>query len=207
MNESIAKYSIRLQKALETINQKNLDKLTSEILCRIDKKSNIFIVGNGGSHANAQHIVGDFMKTIMLENKMISIQCLGENACFVTATSNDVDYNDIYFLLVEKFIQKNDLLIYLSGSGNSINLVKCAQKAKDKNIMQAAIVGFSGGRLKEIVNIPIHTKVNDMEIAEDCQLAIFHNIKQNIIRQISNSEDSFMKSNKYGKRIYENVVS
>ena len=82
----------------------------------------------------------------------------------MTAASNDLSYDDAYSMLIDNLIDKGDFLIYLSGSGNSINLVKCARKAKLRNIRQAALTGFNGGALKEIVDYPIHIKFNDMEI-------------------------------------------
>ena len=70
------------------------------------------------------------------------------------------------------------LLFILSGSGNSLNLVKCARKARNRDgIKQAAIIGFTGGALKDIVDYPVHVKFDDMEISEDIQLSIFHYIK------------------------------
>ena len=83
-------------------------------------------------------------------------------------------------MLIDNIIDKNDLLIYLSGSGNSLNLVKCARKAKLREIKQAALTGFNGGALNEIVNYPIHIKFDDMEICEDIQLSIFHYHKAKI---------------------------
>ena len=103
-------------------------------------------------------------------------------------------------------IDKDDFLIYLSGSGNSLNLVKCARKAKKRNIKQAALTGFNGGALNEIVDYPIHIKFEDMEICEDIQLSIFHYIKQRLINKYSESFEN-LELPKYQKRTLEDLIS
>ena len=144
------------------------------------------------------------MKTFALAGFNLKINCLSDNISYVTAASNDIDYSEIYSVLVGKIISSDDLIIYLSGSGNSINLVKCAQSAKSKNITQACITAFNGGRLKEIVDIPLHINISDMEIAEDCQISILHNIKQRLFYKYINNK--YEITPKYSKRILEDVV-
>ena len=124
----------------------------------------------------------------------------------MTAASNDYSFEDAYSLLVGNIIDEGDLIVYLSGSGNSINLVKCARKAKSKNIKQIAITGYNGGALNSIVDLPIHVKIDDMEIAEDAQLIIFHFLKQQLVAHF---KDKFIDStgSKYIKRVTEDLVS
>ena len=205
-DESIAQYGERLKNALDTVEQTNIDYLVNEITKRLDGSSSIHLLGNGGSQANAHHIAGDYLKTFVLAGYNIKINCLADNISYLTAAANDIDYSEIYSILVGKIIIKNDLVIHLSGSGNSINLVKCAQQALGKNILQASITAFNGGRLKDIVDIPIHIKVKDMEIAEDCQISIFHNIKQRIFNNISDYQEDLENTPKYSKRIMEDIV-
>ena len=109
-------------------------------------------------------------------------------------------------MLIDNIIDKKDLLIYLSGSGNSLNLVKCARKAKLKNIKQASLTGFNGGALKEIVDYPIHIKFDDMEICEDIQLSIFHYIKQRLMYKYSENFEN-LDLPKYQKRTLEDLIS
>ncbi len=204
-NETISDYAERLYKALKSIDQSNINLLVNEISKRLDGSSTIYILGNGGSQANANHVVGDYMKSFALAGYKLKINSISDNTCYLTAASNDLDYSEVYSLLVGKLILPNDLIIYLSGSGNSINLVKCAQKANLLKIKQASITSFSGGRLSQIVQIPIHVKVEDMEIAEDAQMSIFHNIKQTLCR--NNNKNTNLVSKKYEKRIMDDVVS
>lgn len=206
MVENFKNYISRLKLAADTLDEASINFLYSEIEKRINTNNTIYILGNGGSSANSSHVVGDFTKTLTMLGLKINIVNAAENNCFTTATSNDVDFSEIYSTLVGIKICKEDLIIYLSGSGNSINLVKCAQKAKQINITQIGIVGYSGGRIKELVDVSIHIKINDMEISEDIQLTIFHHIKQKLFDKYKNQNMS-LNSDKYDKRIIEDVVS
>ena len=181
-----------------------MDELKLEILKRINGLSNIYLVGNGGSAANANHIVGDFSKTFATLGHYININSLAENSCYITAVSNDLDYSEIYEVLINTRVRRDDLLIFLSGSGNSMNLVKAARNAKKNNIKTSSIVGYSGGALKDLVDIPIHIKINDMEIAEDFQMITFHYIKQQLFSKLSTNKDA---NNKYNKRINEDLIA
>ena len=201
---SLIEYSQRLSKAIESIDIKSISKLTDEIVRRIDGQGEIHLIGNGGSAANAHHIVGDFSKTFCVLEKRLRINCLSDNGCFITAASNDLDFSSVYEILINTRIQKNDLIIFLSGSGNSMNLVKAARKASLVGIKTASLTGFSGGALKKIVDIPIHVDIDDMEMAEDSQMIIFHYIKQKLV---SNLDDNFEKLSKYNKRISDNLIA
>ena len=202
--KSLKEYGNNLSKAIDTVNQLHVDELMDEVLNRIDGLFNIYLVGNGGSAANAHHIVGDYSKTFALLGKAINISSLSDNACYITAASNDLDYSQVYEILINTRVKNNDLLIFLSGSGNSMNLVKAARMAMGQGIKTSAIVGYSGGALKELVDIPVHVKINDMEIAEDSQMAIFHYIKQKLYLKLAKNNNYMSK---YNKRISEDLIA
>ena len=200
------KYANQLSKALDLVNQAEIDKFFNVFDSYFGSKANIYLLGNGGSQANAHHISGDFIKTFSLAGLKLKISCLADNVCHLTAAANDLSYDEAYSILIDNLIDKDDLLIYLSGSGNSLNLVKCARKAKLRGIKQAALTGFSGGALNGIVDYPIHIDFNDMEICEDIQLSIFHYIKQRLILKYSNNFDD-LDLPKYQKRTIEDLIS
>tara|TARA_B100000242_G_C43051962_1_gene491542 strand:- start:960 stop:1589 length:630 start_codon:yes stop_codon:yes gene_type:complete len=205
-NYFFEEYAKKIGQALELVKQKEVDQLFSQIDKKIGTNSNIFLLGNGGSQANAHHISGDFIKTFSMVGLKLKISCLADNVCHLTAASNDLSFEDSYAMLVDNIIDKDDLIIYLSGSGNSLNLVKCARKAKNSRIKQAAIVGFTGGALKKIVDYPVHVDFDDMEISEDIQLSIFHYIKQRLMDKyvdVFNEVDI----SKYRKRTTEDLIS
>jgi len=209
MTESISAYSDRLFQSLQGIDQGQADQLGIYILQMISSSGSIHLLGNGGSQANAHHIVGDYLKSFSILKQNIRISCFGDNACYLTAVSNDIDYSEAYSLLVNSSIRSDDLIIYLSGSGNSMNLVKCAQAARSKGVKQIAVTAFNGGQLKELVDLHVYIPTFDMEIAEDCQLAIFHNLKQNLLKHFSStlSAQSEVSMTKYAKRTIEDLVS
>ena len=200
------KYANQLSRALDLVNQAQIDNFFNVFESYFGSKSNIYLLGNGGSQANAHHISGDFIKTFSLAGLKLKISCLADNVCHLTAAANDLSYDEAYSILIDNLIDKDDLLIYLSGSGNSLNLVKCARKAKLRGIKQAALTGFSGGALNGIVDYPIHVEFNDMEICEDIQLSIFHYIKQRLILKYSNNFDD-LDLPKYQKRTIEDLIS
>ena len=199
-------YAKKLKKALDLVDQEQLDKLYSVFDSYFGINANIYLLGNGGSQANAHHISGDFIKTFSLAGLKLKISCLADNVCHLTAASNDLSFDDAYAMLIDNLIDKDDLLIYLSGSGNSLNLVKCARKAKIRNIKQAALTGFNGGALNEIVDYPVHIKFDDMEICEDIQLSVFHYIKQKLIYKYSDRFEN-LELPKYHKRTLEDLIS
>ena len=199
-------YSENLKSALDLVDQNQIDELFKIIDSFIGSNSNIFLLGNGGSQANAHHIAGDFIKTFSMVGLKLKVSCLADNVCHLTAAANDLSFEDSYAILVNNIINKGDFIIYLSGSGNSLNLVKCARKASTSGIKQAAITGFTGGALKNIVDYPVHIDFDDMEIAEDVQLSIFHYIKQRLIEkyiEVFNEVDIA----KYRKRTTEDLIS
>ena len=198
-------YAKELSKALSLVNEDEIENFYKIFDSYFGTNGNIYLLGNGGSQANAHHISGDFIKTFSLAGLKLKISCLADNVCHLTAASNDLSYDEAYAMLVDTIIDKEDLIIYLSGSGNSLNLVKCARKAKLRNIKQAALTGFKGGALKDIVDYPIHIKFNDMEICEDIQLSIFHYIKQRLMSKYSDSFKN-LETSKYEKRILDDLI-
>ena len=202
-------YVHRLIEVIPAIEEETINRLSTEILKRIDGSGSVFILGNGGSAANAHHITGDYTKTFALKGQHLRIECLSDNNCYLTAASNDLDFSEVYEVLVGTRIQAQDLLILLSGSGNSMNLVKAARAALKKDITLASITAYSGGALKQLSHISIHVPIDDMEIAEDFQMIIMHHIKQKLCAIIDESPTPRLQLQmpKYSKRITEGLVS
>ena len=146
------------------------------------------------------------MKSLSILGSRLNINCPSDNICCLTALANDVDYAQVYEIFINSVGQKGDLLITLSGSGNSTNIVKAALAAKNKGLTVATLTGYSGGSLKNIGDINIHFEIMDMEIAEDCQLVVFHILKQSIVESFKNkNKDFIVTSSRYDKRILEDL--
>lgn len=204
VKDSIKDYINNFVSSLKNIDEEKIMALKEEFLKRINSSHEIFIIGNGGSAANANHIAGDYLKTFSLSGLSLKISSLSENICYLTAAANDTDFSEVYEILINTRVSKGDLLIFLSGSGNSINLIKPARTAKSEGITTAAIVGYSGGALKDIVEIPIHIDLKDMEIAEDAQMFIFHYLKQILYKKLIKADEL---SSKYSKRTNEGLIA
>lgn len=139
----------------------------------------VFICGNGGSAANAIHIANDFIYGVGacgLGDKIpgIKVEALSSNTGVLTCIANDTGYENIYSYQINVKANPNDLLIALSGSGNSPNIINALLKAKEKKIKSFAILGFDGGRCLKLADSVIHFKVNDMQVSEDLQLIASH---------------------------------
>ncbi len=203
-HKSIKEYVNKFALSFNSINEDKLEELINEMIKIINTQKEVFIIGNGGSAANANHIAGDYLKTFSLAGLSFKISSLSESTSYLTAASNDLDFSEVYEILINTRISKGDLLIFLSGSGNSINLIKPARMAKKVGIITAAVVGYMGGGLKEIVDIPIHIDIQDMEISEDAQMTIFHYLKQRLFNELCVEKDI---PNKYKKRTNEGLIS
>ena len=145
-----------------------------------DTNKKLYICGNGGSAANAIHIANDFHFGIgCCQGKDsrkygVRVEALSSNPAILTCLANDLGYEYIYSNQLRVNANAGDLLLVLSGSGNSPNIVNALSTASEMNMVTSAIVGFDGGIAKKLANIPIHANINDMQISEDVQLIIGH---------------------------------
>lgn len=198
-------YASKLFDALNSIKQDKIDQIHDVFVESIEQDTEIFLIGNGGSAANAIHVAGDYLKSLAISGKRLRISSPAENLCFFTAAANDIDFSEAYELLIGSRINKGDTIIFFSGSGNSTNLVKAALSANKMSIRTISITAYGGGKLSEICNIPVVADIEDMEIAEDVQLAIFHYIKQQLLKRYPIKDA--LKSNRYFKRVSQGEVT
>ena len=163
----------------DNINKK-IELLAHDILDIWQCKRSLFICGNGGSAANAIHIANDFHYGAgacgdgSRQLPGINVEALTSNQAVLTCLSNDIGYENIFSHQLQVKGKKGDLLIVLSGSGNSNNIVKALETANTLGIKSYAILAFSGGKCLKKADVPIHFPINDMQIAEDTQLIIGH---------------------------------
>ena len=209
---TIEEYSSELTKTLNSIDKNKINKLAQRLKKSISKNQKIIIMGNGGSAANAIHIAGDYMKTFGMIGYKPNISTPSDNICFLTAVSNDLNFNDAFQLYLESVIDENSIIIFLSGSGNSINLIKSLNSnllKKVSNIETWSLSAYEGGRISKLTNNWIHLPTRNMEIAEDLHLIIFHYIKQKLYFQFINSDKNKKSFNdeRYFKRTMLNEVS
>ena len=153
--------------------------LSDELKSAWESRRNVYICGNGGSAANALHMANDFHYGIGAcgpgpKLPGLRVEALPANIGILTCLANDTGYENIYSHQLKVKANPGDLLIVLSGSGNSSNVVNALTTARELGMRSSAIVAFSGGRCKELADQTIHFPINDMQIAEDTQLIIGH---------------------------------
>ena len=168
-------YSSNLISVLERQDWTNVESLAQDIYRAWVDGKNLFLCGNGGSAGNASHLANDFIYGVAKsKGEGIKAISLNDNVSVVTCLANDVGYDSIFSEQLAVLAKPNDLLITLSGSGNSSNIISVINEAKILGVKSYAILGFDGGECRKIVNHPIHFKVNDMQLAEDLQLIVGH---------------------------------
>jgi len=168
----------------------SVEALSQALLCCHQQGNRVFICGNGGSAANAVHIANDLLYGSVPQGRGIKAVALSTNIAVITCVANDIDYADVFSYQLATHGEAGDLLIALSGSGNSENIIRTIQQASSMDIHSFAILGYSGGCCKELADTPIHFPVNDMQIAEDLQLIVGHMVMQYLCNRTSLDEES-----------------
>ena len=181
MIEQINDYINRLKKTLDNLDRKEIEQFSKILNTARDNGSNIFIMGNGGSAATASHFCCDFNKVASYgynNKKRFKFVCLSDNIATVMSYSNDVCYEDIFVEQLKNFVQPQDIVIGISSSGNSENVLRAIRYANSNNITTVGLTGCDGGELKQIAKFCVNTNTNDKQIAEDIHLVVCHMILQ-----------------------------
>lgn len=161
---------------IEKWNELDLDAVAriAEVLEKAEKKgSQVFVIGNGGSAATASHIATDWTKTAERSGKrLLRCMSLTDNVPFMTAIANDLGYDMVFVRQLESYLQAGDVVVIISGSGNSPNVVKAAMFAQKRGAVTVGMTGFSGGKLRRIVDICVHVETDQYGIIEDLHMAV-----------------------------------
>lgn len=182
-------YAATLTDVMASVDWSEINELAVAIEQCWQRKSQVFICGNGGSAANATHIANDLLYGIGGPGRPgARVEALSANSAVITCLANDLGYDEIYAQQVRVKAQPGDLLLVLSGSGNSSNLVKALRAAKLLDVKTYAILGYDGGQCKELADVAIHSPINDMQISEDLQMIFAHMITQFLKQKSSQSE-------------------
>ena len=192
-------YFNSVNSTLKNLNKQDISNFVNLLLDAYHNERNIYVFGNGGSAATASHFCGDLVKGVSygLDKRFRAI-CLSDNIPSIMAIANDISYDDIFIEQLKNFLNNEDLVIGISGSGNSINVVKALEYANGKNAKTVAICGYKGGKIKEIADLSIHAEVDDMEISEDIHnLVMIHTVKRLLSNQLNNG----YSGDKYEKRV------
>jgi len=172
-------YASRLQESLANAEWSGVAQLAADIHeCWLQKRQ-VFFCGNGGSAGNAIHLANDFLYGIAKRpGGGLRVNSLSANPAVITCLANDIGYDRVYSEQLSVLANPGDVLIVLSGSGNSLNIVAALEQAKAMKVKSYAILGFTGGRCKQLADVSIHFPVDDMQISEDLQLVVGHMLMQ-----------------------------
>lgn len=168
-----------LIQALEKVNMSSLDQAVSVLWEAYEQNKQVFILGNGGSASTASHMACDIGKGVVCEGKKrFRVQSLCDNVAVMTAWANDVSYETIFKDQLENMLNQGDIVIAISASGNSPNVVKAIEYANTQGAIIIGMSGFKGGRLYELADVKIHFPVSDYGQVEDLHLMAEHIITE-----------------------------
>ncbi len=168
-------YLTELTALFENVSLNEFIDFTTELTESLKRPSYIFICGNGGSASNASHFACDINKeTSYRKDKRFKLICLSDNIPTILAYANDVSYDDVFVEQLKNFLTKDDMVIGVSVSGNSRNVLKAIDYANKNGGKTYGICGCGGGELKNISQKSLTIDSNDMQKVEDLHMIIFH---------------------------------
>lgn len=171
----IRDYKEGLFTALDVLDEGAFYTALKLLINTYNKKGRVFVLGNGGSASTAEHMSCDLIKSTREGAKKLRVICLNDNAAVLTAYANDLSFESIFLEQLKDNVEKNDLLIIISGSGNSKNLIRAIEYANEKKIKSIGFLGFTtGGKLASLVACPIIVKSNEYGPIEDAHLMLSH---------------------------------
>ncbi len=180
----IKDYIDKVIQVLNLIDKDAVNDVLKEIINAYEREGIIYIFGNGGSAATASHFANDFNKGISeYTDKKFKFLCLNDNIPTLTAIANDIGYEEIYSFQLRGRLEKDDLVIGISGSGNSKNVINALQYANENGIRTIGITGYDGGRVSRMVDVSLNVPINNMQITEDIHM-IFDHLIMTVLYQV-----------------------
>lgn len=168
-------YLNRLKQTIDRISIEELNILMNILVKAKDEGRTIFIMGNGGSAATASHYVCDFNKGVSFnQERKFRFICLNDNIPTLMAYANDLSFEDIFVEQLKNYFKEGDIVLGISGSGNSKNVIKAIEYANNNGGITAGLTGYNGGKLKDLVKHSVHIPIDDMQITEDLHMVLDH---------------------------------
>ncbi len=196
----ISQYTARLNNELNCIDQGELQRWANHIYRAWEQERFVFIIGNGGSGTTASHMAEDLGKSTLHEadlkdetKKRLKVLSLTDNAGWLMAVGNDLAYDQIFVQQLMNYGKAGDVLIAISGSGNSPNILAAVDWANRHDLVTFGVTGYNGGQLKEMQQDGLHVALDDMGMVESIHLCLFHWVLNDVFARI-NSEGRHAKS-------------
>lgn len=185
---SLASYFEQMSQTLEQLPLQTLQRVANALWEAYQRDATIFVCGNGGSAATASHFACDLAKwTIKPSARRVRALALTDNIPLITAWSNDQGYADIFVEQLQALYRPGDMIVAISGSGNSPNVIRAVEWGNTVGAVTVGLTGFDGGKLYRIAQIGLHVNNRFMPQVEDIHSTICHALAVNLGRQIEES--------------------
>lgn len=186
-------YIQELKNVLDSFPHAQFDRFIRAMLDAYENQKQIFVMGNGGSASTASHWVCDINKGCCLEKEnKFKMMCLNDNIASMMAYANDIAYEDVFVEQLKNFFQPGDVVIGISGSGNSENVIRAITHTKENGCLTVGLVGYAGGKLGQLVDILLLAPIHDMQKVEDMHMVMVHVSMQMIYKMINDDEGQGM---------------
>ena len=186
INDYSKSYIDYLSSVLSNISLTDIEKFVEVLLGARERESSIFFIGNGGSAATASHFANDIAIGTRTYEKPFRAISLCDNQAVITAIANDDGYKKIFSQQLQVLLKKQDVVVAISASGNSPNLLDAIDTAKKMNTITIGISAFDGGKMKEMVDVSLHvpTEKGEYGPAEDAHMVLDHLISNYLMRLV-----------------------
>lgn len=188
--KDIQAYYEKEEKIIKSFNVDELNEAMNALLEAYNKEATIYVFGNGGSSATASHMMVDFNKGACSEvEKRFHFVCLNDNIPTLMAIGNDIGFENVFYYQLENKLTKNDVILAISGSGNSHNIIKAVEYAKQQGVKIIGMTGYDGGKLDKLSDYHLHAPIDDMQITEDIHMSFDHMMMQIFWRYLLSTEN------------------
>lgn len=187
--KDIQEYLALEAKILAQLDVKQIDAALNLLDETRQRKGRIYICGNGGSAATASHFQNDFNKGVSEYIEVpFRFHCLNDNVATLMAIANDIGYEEVFRFQLRGVMEPGDILVAISGSGNSKNVLNAVEYAKAQGCQVIGVTGFTGGRLKELCDVSLHAPVMSMQVTEDIHMIFDHLMMSVFYRHLCGKE-------------------
>ncbi|MHC4472357.1 MAG: D-sedoheptulose-7-phosphate isomerase [Planctomycetota bacterium] len=181
ITQSAGEYLEVLSEMLSRVDRDAIDAYADLLFSAWKEDRSVFVFGNGGSAFCASHHVSDYVKTAEVEGQhRLRAFSLADNTGMLTAIGNDLSYDDVFVHQLESYAKPGDVAVAISCSGNSPNVVKACEWAREHGLPVVALTGFSGGKVGPLADIHINFPSDNYGIVEDMQQSVGHNVTQRL---------------------------
>jgi D-sedoheptulose 7-phosphate isomerase len=181
----LREYADALHATITAVSPASLDAAISLLETTMRTGKRIYVCGNGGSAAIADHLCCDWTKGTRIDGKpALKTHSLVANGALLTALANDYGYDKTFSTQIDIYGEDGDVLVAISSSGDSPNIVNAAEIAQARGMKVVGLSGFSGGKLAKLADVSLHAAFDNYGLVEDCHQALMHVLSQVLLRRI-----------------------